>query len=336
MAEFWAWWVDFGAALFGLLVLVVTGYAPATDARNQKFRMAALMLGVIALTSGQFALGQTWWNRDDGQHVQWGPWASFILTIPLAAGITCASMTRHLSVTFWAVILALGASSATYFSAITPLRNGENDRSSAILTVVLAYSAILGLGVYLLAVVMGWTKRWSAQAAVAKGSGTPGIVDSADTSVQSRASRALAVILLCVVIAVYPTLWAAGPIGFRGYTNQTTQTLLLAFLANGLLVLHAAFMYWLVNPDGASAVHMGRALNAPGMSESLLHGTGVDSALASANAAANAVAGAGTAALNAATNANARIGSQMGMPQRALSPTQQRPGQARPAFPVNF
>jgi len=328
MTEFWPWWVDFGAALVALLVLVVTGYAPATDARNHKFRLAAFMLGTIAITSGQFALGQTWWNRSDGQHVQWGPWASFILTLPAAAGIMCASLTRHKKVILWAMIFAAACAATTYGAARTPLRIGGNARDSAIVLVCWAYASILALGVYLLMVVMGWTKRWSAEAAIQHGSGQVGYVDAVDTSVQSRVTRVIAVLLFCAVVAVYPSLWAAGPVGFRGYTDQFTQTCLLAFMANGLLVLFTAGVYWLINPDGSSAVHMGRMGETPESRESLLPGAG---------AAASAEKALDTAAQTPALSSS-RISSQMGYaaPNRSSALSPPRAGSTVPAVRANF
>jgi len=303
MTEFWPWWIDFGAGIVALLALLWLSYAPATDQRKYKFRLAALMVGAITVTSGQFALGQTWWNRDDGQHVQWGPWAVIVLTLPAAAGVMCASLTHTKSLIRAAFVIELVSAASVYWAAITPLRNGGNARDSAILMVCWAYAAILVLGVYLLAVVMGWTRRWSATAAVAKGSGEEMFVDARDVSVQSRVTRVLAVLGFCAVMAVYPSLWAAGPVGFRGYTDQFTQTCLLAFLANGLLVLYMAGVYWLINPDGSPAIHRGRVFEAPESQKSLLAG------------AEEQVRRAGAAAVPTA-NAQARIGGGIMSPGR--------------------
>lgn len=251
----WPYWIQLGLSVVALVAVTVVSYGSRDPVRQQKYWLALLIYGISALVSGSLALGQAQTLRSDGVCVIWGRWAMFAATHGAVAALVVVSMVTTLIDAALAVMIGGGSALALLFGALTPLRNGGNDESAAILWTVGSSVCVLTLLALLAGIVLGWRRFVLFPAPYRATDGTVNVIN--------RWWYGLLTVAMFLLYALYTILYALGPEGWHVY-GQFAQTWLTMALADGpLLGLVVPLVFFFLNADGSTSTDTAFEVLAP-------------------------------------------------------------------------
>jgi hypothetical protein len=246
MVETWPYFLELAAgALFAAGVGVVS-YGAVDHVRQKKFVLAMWVYLATMVVAGGLAFGQTYWLRNDSVSTQWGRWALFTATNGAAVGVITASLTPDFIDTVLGVLLGSASALFLLFGALTPVQNGGNSRSAAIMWTTFSGAAALAAGLLLAGIALGWRRFILFPSAYKSTDGRANVIN--------RWWYVLLTLGVWAVLSLYTVLYAVGPSGWRVYTSEFEQIWLTMALADGLLkfiIMPLAFFF--LNPDGAAS-----------------------------------------------------------------------------------
>ena len=246
----WPFWVTLGLNLVWATFVLATSFTYRQKAARRKLDLYLGILVGSAIVSGALALGQTWWNRDDGFFITFGMWAITAGTIPLAAAHLASSISTHGKVAMKAFWAATPASLSMQFISLTPSRLGGNAESSLILWTCVLYASLLANGVFWMLIIFRviFVKTRKSPA------GEP--EDELQSNMVPRGAQIAAGILLMLAFLCYALLVTLGPEGWHVYSGSMnhkneTQIKLYVFLG-GIFFYQIALglIHYFVNVDG--------------------------------------------------------------------------------------
>jgi len=258
----WPYWIQLGVSALVLVAATLVAYGSRDPVRQQKYWLMLLIYGISALVSGSLALGQAQTLRSDGVCVIWGRWAMFAATHGAVAALVVVSMVTTLIDAALAVMIGGGSALALLFGALTPLRNGGNDESAAILWTVGSGVCVLALAALLAGIVLGWRRFVLFPAPYRATDGTVNVIN--------RWWYGLLTIVISMLYALYTILYALGPEGWHVY-GQFTQTWLTMALADGLLLgVVTPLVFFFLNADGSASTDTAFEVLAPAESTAVV------------------------------------------------------------------
>lgn len=241
----WPYWIELGVAtvLAGLTLVVAKGSRDPT--RQVKTLIAFAMYAAVAVVAGALALQQGQWARSgDGVCVIWGRWALAIPVHAAVAALISLSLSPSMIDLGLAVIFGGGSATALLFGTLTSSQNGGNAESAAILWTVASGFCVIALGLLLAGIALGMRRFILFPSAYQSTDGRANVIN--------RWWYIALVVGTFLVYAGYTLLYALGPEGWREYSKQFTQTMLLTIALDMLLLVFiAAPVLFLLNPDGA-------------------------------------------------------------------------------------
>jgi hypothetical protein len=239
----WPYWIELAVCVIALVGATVVAYGSRDPVRQKKYWLVMLIYGASALVAGSLALGQAQTVRSDGVCVVWGRWALFAATHGAVAVLIVVSTVTTLIDAALAMMLGSGSALALLFGALTPLRNGGNDESAAILWTVGSGVCVLALAALLAGIVLGWRRFVLFPAPYRATDGTVNVINR-----WWYLALTLGAFLL---YSLYTILYALGPEGWHVY-GQFTQTWLTMALADTIkLVLVVPLVFLYLNADGS-------------------------------------------------------------------------------------
>lgn len=252
-----------GISAVGIIVLLLLSYGATDKARQAKTFLAGLGLLWTMVWSGALACGQTWWWRDDGVRILWGRWATLAGLIPVLGMHLAVSIGASKMATKALTLVAAVAGAAPLAMSITAsyhYTNGAKD--SLILFTVLgaAMSVLFGVAIALSGLgVMMWGRVYNSS----KNRGSKSQQDGSAVAVPWWTAIVLG-LGAALMFGSFTMFAALGREGYRVYTEETLQTFLV-FGATLVMVVLAAFVHVLVNPDGTFIVRFGAFFGGPEM-----------------------------------------------------------------------
>lgn len=246
----WPFWVTLGINLVWAVFVLATSFTYRQKAARRKLDLYLGVLVGSAIVSGAMALGQTWWNRDDGFWITYGMWAVTAVTIPLAAAHLASSISTHAKVAWKAFWAATPISLSMLFMALTPSRIGGNTEDALIMWTAVLYASLLANFIFWMLIVfrMIFVRR------AHKNSAEP--EDELQSNLVPRGLQIVAGILLMLAFICYALLVTLGPEGWHVYPGSPNhknelQIKLYVFLG-GIFFYQIAMglIHYFVNVDG--------------------------------------------------------------------------------------
>lgn len=247
----WPFWVTLGINLVWATFVLATSFTHREKAARRKLDLYLGVLVGSAIVSGAMALGQTWWNRDDGFRITYGMWAVTAVTIPLSAAHLASSISTHTKVAWKAFWAATPISLSMLFMALTPSRIGGNTEDALIMWTAVLYASLLGNVVFWMLIVyrMIFVRRARKNTAAEP-------EDELQANMVPRVLQIAACILLMAAILCYALLVTLGPEGWHVYPGSPNhknelQIKLYVFLG-GIFFYQIAMglIHYFVNVDG--------------------------------------------------------------------------------------
>lgn len=250
-----------GISAVGIVVLFLLSYGATDKARQTKTFLAGLGLLWTMVWSGAIACGQTWWLRDDGVRILWGRWAILAGLIPVLGMHLAVSLGASKMATKALTAIAVVAGVAPLVMAITPSHHYISSAKDALILFTVfgaAMSMVYGVGIALSGYgMMLWGRVYSSS----KNRGAKSTQDGSANAVPGWVAILLGLGAF-IMFGLFTMFAALGREGYRVYTDETLQTFLV-FGAKLALVVAAAFVHVLINPDGTFVVRFGAIFGGP-------------------------------------------------------------------------
>jgi len=246
----WPFWVTLGVNLVWAVFVLATSFTFRQKAARRKLDIYLGILVGSAVVSGAMALGQTWWNRDDGFFITFGMWAVTAVTIPLAASHFASSISMHAKVAWKAFWFATPISLSMLFMALTPSRIGGNTEDALIMWTAVLYTSLVANGIFWMLIVfrMIFVRR------ARKNTAEP--EDELQSNLVPRGLQLAAGVILMLAFLCYALLVTLGPEGWHVYPGSPNhknelQIKLYVFLAGFLFYqVVLGLIHYFVNVDG--------------------------------------------------------------------------------------
>lgn len=243
----WPYWIELGVSALMLAGALLVAYGSRDPTRQWKFVLAAVVYALTLVTAGALALGQAQTVRaGDGVCVVWGRWALFAATHGGVAALIVMSVSPALIDAVLGLLVGTGSALFLVPAVLTPVRNGGNAESAAILWTVASGVCVLCVALLLMGIALGWRRFILFSAPYKATDGRANVIN--------RWWYIALAVGVSLIYALYTLLYALGPEGWHVYDNQFTQTWLTMALADGLLLgIVLPLVFYLLNPDGAAS-----------------------------------------------------------------------------------
>lgn len=241
----WPYFIETGFAAVFFAFVVFVSYGARDDIRKWKFLLGTWVFGITATVAAAIAFGLTERTRSDGIEVVWGPAAMALATHGPIVACVMLSVSYEFIDAVIGFLLGTGSAAFVLFATLTPLQNGGNPRSAAIVFVVIALLCALAAGFLILVAALNWSRFVFFPLAYR--------LEEGRANVNNRWTNALLALGVAAGLCLYVIFYATGPAGWRQY-SEWTQTWLWIMVADVIYVfgLMALTIYWF-NPDGDSA-----------------------------------------------------------------------------------
>lgn len=262
--ERWPFWIPLGFNLAWAGLALFLSFSFVQKAARRKLDIFFYLLVASAIGHGALALGQTWWNRDDGVWITFGMWLITALSIPLSAAHFAASISAYKKVAWKAFWAAMPISVPMLFIALTPSLLKDNAYNALIMWVVVMFAAIAGNAIFWGLILSGYlfSDRRNKRQEQEQQQQLTAETDVTRTELRTNMSSVLlqAVMGLCLLFVYcgYGLLVTLGPEGFQEYSGSmddknNLQIKLYVFLMNILLYqVVMTLIHFFVNVDGGN------------------------------------------------------------------------------------